>query len=368
MDIYKLILIYQFLSYIQSQIIPLNYSLSVNDFAVIVLISEPHEYKHFYIDMVTNFTWASFSYYNRLNSATVSKLGTNTVPFGSREIDFEILQDELFFPQHIKNFTFYYSMQYLGCFDTLSFSHTFLDQRTSFTYNLYSQHLIEYNRFGIDADTFENGMLFLGDLPGNASSNVRNVFNVPKNKVTWNVDISTLIIKGKEYENKEDNFEAIFQFRERRILIPKKVQQFINEQIFNRYKENKICAYNSGYGYNFYTCDCKIEEDIKSIIFIMNDKEVEISMKNLLRKMKYDDCQFLIEENIMNENQWVLGMPFFNEYKAIFDYETDTVTLFSKNKFKNHFTYNKTPLSLIIINNVINLSGIFLLLYINVFK
>ena len=92
MDIYKLILIYQFLSYIQSQIIPLNYSLSVNDFAVIVLISEPHEYKHFYIDMVTNFTWASFSYYNRLNSATVSKLGTNTVPFGSREIDFEILQ------------------------------------------------------------------------------------------------------------------------------------------------------------------------------------------------------------------------------------------------------------------------------------
>ena len=62
MDIYKLILIYQFLSYIQSQIIPLNYSLSVNDFAVIVLISEPHEYKHFYIDMVTNFTWAtSFS-------------------------------------------------------------------------------------------------------------------------------------------------------------------------------------------------------------------------------------------------------------------------------------------------------------------
>mgnify|MGYP001774045257 CR=1 FL=1 len=70
----------------------------------------------------------------------------------------------------------------------------------------------------------------------------------------------------------------------------------------------------------------------------------------------------------MNENQWVLGMPFFNEYKAIFDYETDTVTLFSKNKFKNHFTYNKTPLSLIIINNVINLSGIFLLLYINVFN
>ena len=60
----------------------------------------------------------------------------------------------------------------------------------------------------ISYDTFENGMLFLGDLPGNASSNVRNVFNVPKNKVTWNVDISTLIIKGKEYENKEDNFEA----------------------------------------------------------------------------------------------------------------------------------------------------------------
>ena len=368
MNIYTLILIYQFLSFIQTQIIPLNYSLSVNDFSVIVLISEPHEYKHFYIDMVTNFTWASFTYYNRLKSATVSKLDTRTVPFGSRQIEFEILQDELFYPEHIKNFTFYYSMQYLGCFDTLSFSHTFLDQRTSLTYNLYSQHLLEHNRFAIDADTFEDGMLFLGDLPGNVSSNVRNVFNVPKSKVTWNVDISTLIIKGKEYENRVDNFEAIFQFRERRILIPKKVQQFLNEQIFNRYKENKICAYSSGYGYHFYTCDCKIEEDIKSIIFIINDKEVEISMKNLLRKMKYDYCQFLIEENIMNENQWVLGMPFFNEYKAIFDYETDTVTLFSRKPFKNHFTYNNTPLSLINLNNVITLSGLILLFYINVFK
>ena len=109
---------------IAEKIIYLNYTLFVNEYGVVVKLGNPVNYKTFYFEMEKNYTWASFTYYSRNRTTTAKSIKTIPLYIGPYHKTFELLQDELSFPNIeqsfiIPNFTFYYLKTYVPIFDSI---------------------------------------------------------------------------------------------------------------------------------------------------------------------------------------------------------------------------------------------------------
>lgn len=325
------------------KIIYLNYSLFVNEYGVVVKLGNPANYKTFYFEMEKNYTWASFTYYSRNTTTTAKSIKTIPLYIGPYHKIFELLQDELSFPTIdqsfiIPNFTFYYLKTYVPIYDSITLSRTFLDRDTSLVHSLYHHRLIDKLKFGYHSFNFTNGFIYFGGVPSDVIKGKYSIkFNADKTVSTWNLHIDKILIGDIEYENK---YSAFVQSKERRILIPKKIQKLVNETYFTKYMKNKTCSYSSGYGYNFFVCNCSIANYLKSFKFVIMNKIMEIDMRYLIRDLISGDCQILFEENFIDLDMWTLGMPFLQAFISVFDYGDNTITFYSHKEFPVYQGYN----------------------------
>lgn len=330
------LLVYSIHLIIAEKIIYLNYTLFVNEYGVVVKLGNPVDYKTYYFEMEKNYTWASFTYYSRNRTTTAKSIKTIPLYIGPYHKIFELLQDELSFPNIeqsfiIPNFTFYYLKTYVPIFDSISLSRTFYDINTSLVHSLYDHRLIDKLKFGYHSFNFTDGLIYFGGIPADVINGKYSIkYNVDKTMSTWSPHIDKIMIGDREYVNK---YPAFIQSKERRILIPKEIQKFVNETYFLKYMKNKTCSYSSGYGYNFFVCKCSITNYLKSFKFVIMNKIIEIDMQYLMRDLKSGDCQILFEENFIDPDMFTLGMPFLQTFVSVFNYEDDTITFYSDKEF-----------------------------------
>ena len=120
-------------------------------------------------------------------------------------------------------------------------------------------------------------------------------------------------------EELDYKIEINFDFNKEGIVGNEYFKNKINEKIFNKYFDNKICTHNNFSNFIFYQCNNKFEIDkFPTLKFYHKDMNItlEFNYKDLFQKIK-DVYYFMIIFNTKNVNKWIFGSLFLKKYKTI---------------------------------------------------
>ena len=100
---------------------------------------------------------------------------------------------------------------------------------------------------------------------------------------------------------------------------------FIKQEIFSEYFENKTCTE----GYDGVKCKCDNISALRNFSLIINDRIVNITTNRLFVDID-KICFFELAENKESPLEWVLNSKILDKFMLTFDYESDSVTFYSR--------------------------------------
>lgn len=90
----------------------------------------------------------------------------------------------------------------------------------------------------------------------------------------------------------------------------------------------------------------KLQKLFNSINFIIQGAVYKLSPENMFEKDEYpfnlgktDYCNLKITLN--NEEKWVIGTVFLNEYISVFDYDKNQISFYSNEQFQLYSNFKK---------------------------
>ena len=334
-----------------------------------ILIGESQLIRYYEIDMTQGISWSSASVHGKNKQAKILSKGiysfnnNETFPYDLICEPFTLERSESdFFP--IKEVCFYYFESPLYSYDSISFAHKIEDTKLSLLYSLYNNKEINKLAFGF-GNTNHIGVVYFGGLPLSQLSNKSSV-NIPMNKsaVEWKGTFDKVIIGNHEFKQ-SGNF--IFDSRQKNILAPHNFFDFLDTVFFKEYFEKEKCEkiHYSKTQY-FYQCyDITIAHNFPELSFVFGNYAIKIN-NDILFEEKFSRYCFIIEENLGNEYEWVLGTDFISLFDTEFNYENDSVTLYHTTiiQYCNHYINHDKKNIIYLIISFICLSNILILVFV----
>ena len=274
----------------------------------------------------------------------------------------------------------------------IGLAYKFEDEKYSLIHQLKQRNLITHLNYGFIPSSLINSI----DIDGNINNNTENknkdglVFfgGVPKNyinnkyryncKVTekynfWSCELPYIYIgEINKYNNSENlyftnNNYAYFNAAERRILAPKDFMSFLKINYFLDDLNNQNCKYYM-YGHNhLFECKCEIKDKFPNISFIIGSYKYTFTSSELFMNYGGGFCQFVIQENHLRENNFLIGTPFLHKFISNFDYETKYISFYSEKQLEQIdleelFHPSHLVRNLVIIGIILLFIGIFFLI------
>ena len=275
----------------------------------------------------------------------------------------------------VENYTFY-NIDDMNLFHFLRpyipLAYSFSNETFSITHSLYNKKIIQHKKFSFDPILSQ---LHIGGVPfdsinGKYSSKCQVRSKYKKWGCTMNYAyIGNLNNYTQIYNNK--NRYAYFISTESKIYAPKYFFDFMQNKLLKEQFDNGLCTLNNDTFANFFSCKCELFDKLYKIYFSFDEREFSIPMRSILFKSpfeeKNDKCDLLIY-NKANNNDWILGVSFLNNFVTVFDYEDSTIKFYSdypfyQSEIMHLLTSTHTSIILFIIVITINALNCIILIY-----
>ena len=315
-----------------------RYIYNVNDYGyhLYITLGTPCDAAIFAINLLTNYSYITPLNYNRTNSSSVKSFGKKLSPLEleQKNISCELLQEtiELVISMNndilIDDMYFYYFNYTFVNKNTLTFAHIIPDTNFSILHNLYNRKKIDKLQFALFKTEEERGYFYFGGVPDNIIANLSNItITIEKDSKIWNAPLNKMIIGDKEFNNKHP---MRFETNERKILFPHEMFAYLQDNIFNEYVKNKSCTFKQDN--NVYECIGEHTKFFPNIDFIISNIKFPLNGENLYKK-NFDVLTYQLSENL-NGDEIIIGVPFFDKYPVLFDYENSLMTFYRNSSFQ----------------------------------
>lgn len=201
----------------------------------------------------------------------------------------------------------------------------------SFLSQLKNNGMINKKVFYFDFTGEKNGELVIGEKPKKKGWKY---IEKSVHDNSWSLKINK-IIYGKTIIEKEQILK--FKIELGIILGPRSYYDFILKNVLEHYIITNDCELRDllGYAYKHFVCKkAKINEIIESfpnLEFIINDKSVIFTGKEMFFETKnkqYGLIVYFPKFLFSNEEEWIIGEPFFKKEKLILDVDNKTIGIF----------------------------------------
>ena len=220
----------------------------------------------------------------------------------------------------------------VGSTSVYSFAHKIKNEDYSIIDLLYKQNKIESKKFTLEIINNPKGNIYFGDIPNDVLGNYTHMMNVPlsdKSSAYWEINIEYIFIDPISYVYTnvymKTQYIAKLSAKEYQSYVPVSVMDFIKQEIFSEYFENKTCTE----GYDGVKCKCDNISALRNFSLIINDRIVNITTNRLFVDID-KICFFELAENKESPLEWVLNSKILDKFMLTFDYESDSVTFYSR--------------------------------------
>lgn len=243
----------------------------------------------------------------------------------------------------------------------LGFAFHFNDTTMSFLHQLKQHSYIDKASFAfvnINRSINNNiNDMYFGKLPQNVIKDnmLHNTCKVNKTRLHYNSGWNCMIdyVYFEKDVNNVYNEKNVVYFTTGRsdIIVPMRFIQFVKNNLLRNAFENKMC-YGSKKDEVLIMCVCSYLLNIGNVGFVIEGYLHLFKIEDMFDVYQpgYSDddyCELVMVPNI-NEDAWIFGTSFLMNYISEFDYETESVTLYSESITKvKHSNINGSNLKVL---------------------
>ena len=352
-----------------------------NAFYANIFIGEPEKKVLLPLDQEMQILWADSGGYHPENSVTSKTISETKISFRYHSFYGKTISDKICLKNNIdintneisnttKNISldnfWFITVGNIRGFDSrvggIGLAYKFEDEKYSLIHQLKNKSLISHLNYGFIPSTLintynndeimninetnldnknKNGIIFFGGVPKNyINDKYRYNCKLTEKYNFWSCELSYVFIgEINKYNNSKNIYftnknYAYFNAADRRILAPKDFMSFLKINYFIEELLNRTCTY-SMYGHNhIFECNCNIIDKFPNITFIFDNYKYIFTSSELFLNYGGGFCQFLIQENHLRSNNFLLGSPFLSKFISNFDYETKYISFYSENQLE----------------------------------
>ena len=365
----------------KEKIIYFPIELNFNAFYANIYIGEPEKKILLPLDQEFQILWADSGGYHSENSITSKKINETKISFRYHNFYGSTISDKICLKNNIDinnneilnittnisldNFWFITVGNIRG-FDSrvggIGLAYKFEDEKYSLIHELKKKNHISHLNYGFipaslintyynDENTNindanlenknKNGLVFFGGIPKNYINNkYRYNCRLTEKYNFWSCELPYVFIgEINKYNNSKNTYftnknYAYFNAAERRILAPKDFISFLKINYFQEHLLNGTCTYYM-YGHNhIFECNCALKDKFPNISFIFGNYKYMFTSSELFINYGGELCHFLIQENHLRSNNFLLGSPFLSKFISNFDYETKYISFYTENQLE----------------------------------
>lgn len=273
----------------------------------------------------------------------------------------EMIKQISFAPDNVMNFSFYLldDNTYIRLFPrALAVPFIPDNERFSFVHQLKRENLIDQLSFGFEPiKSNSKGIFFFGGIPSLSLEKQKDVIKciVNDSYKQWGCNFDAVYIsQGNKVLNYSSNtYYAFFQSAAYYIDVPIKFVDFLIDTVFMPFISKEECAIKRNQQVFQYTgflqCECKVIYNLPEINFVFGNKAIQIKLANLFEIyegsiLDIEFCELLLRPNY-NDNAWVFGTKFFENFLINFDYKNKDVSLYYEYEFEHNLLENLSNIS-----------------------
>lgn len=341
------------------------------------------------IDLQREFSWADHHYYNISSSITIKQVDKE--PMKIKVIDKEEIA--IIYEDYIKLISYNlnnkgsmidkkdyiiegYRFMYLPesgyvNHQSISFSYKSYENNEQFSLIslLYKQKYINKRQFSISKGEISYKNIHLGGIPKNLTDNKYSAkCKIDLNRKSWGCKFSYLYMEN--FPQKIFSLPTLnyinFQANSNKIKVPSSLFDFFSQEVFSSYLSSKQCTEDNLGNYRRISCKCEYIESLPHIIIVIENIKIILNNEALFEN-PIGICSFLLDVNRDedSESSITIGSSIFNNYNLLFDYDDNSITFYSNNKFEfiGNSLINSKIKVIINITQVIIILWLILLLY-----
>ena len=147
----------------------------------------------------------------------------------------------------------------------------------------------------------------------------------------WICDLSHILIGNDKKEliwnnTASINGHVVFDTTSKYVYLPDDYLNYVQKKLNLESKKCKLVQ-DSDSGEKYFTCPSDLDLDqVKDLYFLLDGKGFILNAENLFEK-KNNNLESLIRFADLDDEIWVLGIPFLKNYKLLLDYENLQVGL-----------------------------------------
>jgi hypothetical protein len=234
---------------------------------------------------------------------------------------------------------YYIESLFLYNYDSISFAYSFQNESFSVLHQLYKNKIIPHKSFAIQLDDpfTSSGIMYIGGIPKQLLSNYSYSSQCFVNKTInqWSCELTSIELNGEVYNNV---IYPSFQTNTIRILSPKGFMDYVEKVYFRDLIKDSKCLKVERYEVDEIQCSCEDIPENFTMHFEINGNIFTLNRTELFEKVR-STCTFMIQENYLDDKQWVFGSIFFYKYLTYFNTETSSITFYSLTPFKKSISF-----------------------------
>lgn len=331
--------LFHFIKAKSEKIITINYFSFKKGYTTHIGFSEPASPLFINLNIGLNFTAISDIGLSKGNLNSLVEIDKEIFPINGKNQPALKYRDTitLAFEYKIENFKFYHILnEEFGNMNSIGLGYKFRDLQLSFLHQLKNKNWIDELSFtfGPEKDD-EYGDIYFGGIPDEIIKNKKSVsLKVKEREYYWGTNLQYIYIG----QDKENGFEvtnySYFQSNNVYTRIPQSFFSFLNNKLFMNYIMKSECVINQKDNLKQFRCNCEIVKTFPHISFVIDGYIFELDRNNLFFFDSFQKCFFTMETDTNDvTNDFILGISFYKTNYISFNYEKDSIEIYSKKTF-----------------------------------
>ena len=307
------------------------------------------------VQLETPFTWISQKHFKEDSSYIKSliPISNNTITINGNLHNGSLFADTLTLLSYpsdrvpskenriditFNNYYFYYFRNVFTGLDSISLAYKFNNNNFSIVHQLFYNNIIDNNQFSISRQgTFTSYVFTFGGIPKEISNNKYkykcNVLTYIKDS-SWNCKLNSIYFFNNNnnkilYQHTNDLTTVSFQTNEDIIYSSENFFTFVIEHILKDQFMKGDCKHENYTVFQRVTCICNSLNTIPNLYIVIDNVHYILDYKMLFSNL-LGVCVLLIKPRKEHEHVLRIGSTFFNMYSTLFDYDLNTITIYTE--------------------------------------
>lgn len=288
----------------------------------------------------------STSYINNLDINKNKVIKKDTITFNRKQYERYLLNEEIKIDNYSFPLTVYHivdppflNMEYSGISLSLS-----SNEDESLIAQLYNAGIISKKLYAFESSDDNLGDFYIGEIP-KALIAYKNFGSCQVRENYWGCSMSSVSLQfhNKVLLSYPNSYKTKFQVGYEKIYAPRDFLLYVEQNYLKELFDRHLCLYRTSFDYT--SIICKLESGIEDIMptritFTFDDYVFSVPSE-IMFTFEVDKgygvvYEFqIVESKVVNdENFWIFGGYFFQNFISVFDYESRSVTLYSSGKIE----------------------------------